>query len=229
MPEFQFLIVRFVLLSFLRHRASIPTSATSNAKGKVDRLNIFGQILSTKFRFRRCGKGFMDKQKLQIHTRIHTGETRKTFAWTSLTKSFSGERPHACHICPHTFIHQTDLRRHIWGHVSWFLLTESWQSFSANILNIFYAKSHQHKILFRSSLRQVNDLTSAATTTAARASWNALNSSITASAVIRPLPSRSRFRIITTQCNLVCLQAASVNSTQFASPTLWINHRDTCD
>lgn len=47
----------------------------------------------------------------------------------------TGERPHACHICPQvcryrnlarsqlilplqTFIHQTDLRRHIWGHVS---------------------------------------------------------------------------------------------------------------
>lgn len=40
------------------------------------------------------------------------------FNWANplLTQFKPGERPHVCHICPQTFIHQTDLRRHIWGH-----------------------------------------------------------------------------------------------------------------
>lgn len=29
---------------------------------------------------------------------------------------YIGERPHCCHLCTATFIHQTDLRRHVWAH-----------------------------------------------------------------------------------------------------------------
>jgi hypothetical protein len=61
------------------------------------------------FYYNSCGKGFMDKQKLQIHTRIHTGLSTTCLSIKShetLITLFTklGERPHICHICPQVSI-----------------------------------------------------------------------------------------------------------------------------
>lgn len=75
------------------------------------------------FKCDQCGKGFYQRDHLKNHSRIHTGKMillRRLFDFKlNFAINYLGELRYSCRYCERKFVHQTDWRRHEWGHTGY--------------------------------------------------------------------------------------------------------------